>query len=202
MQGPTSSVLLVGDYVAAAASPGANNDSQDTAGLGQTFNIGSHWTRTDRELMWVCTDATPTAAKWRCLTPKRYRIVNGDGEVHASGAFHESGKFAFKAGGGAPAITVTRPSRLIAYLNTPATSAGGVIQVGLKVDAAILGVDVAGCLFFQGTGEYGWPQGRISHDLPAAGNYDIVAVYKGLTQDVTLSNFWYGSLELEVIEDG
>jgi len=50
-----------------SGNPGVNNDSVDTAGLGTVFYQYSQWINTDDDSLWVCLDATATAAVWQLV---------------------------------------------------------------------------------------------------------------------------------------
>lgn len=48
----------------ASATPGVNNDANDTAGIGVKFSKGSQWINTSGGVIWFCIDDTPGAAVW------------------------------------------------------------------------------------------------------------------------------------------
>lgn len=50
------------------SNPTANNDSVDTASIGITFRNGDLWLNTSTSVLFVCDDATPTAAVWGIIT--------------------------------------------------------------------------------------------------------------------------------------
>jgi hypothetical protein len=52
------------DAYKTTTNPTANNDNVDTAGIGRVFNEGDHWVNTSDDGIFVCKDATATAALW------------------------------------------------------------------------------------------------------------------------------------------
>lgn len=76
-------------YEHASNKPGANHDSADTAGVGVKFERWSKWRQTDRNLTYICLDATPGAAKWRTLSgvPQAYLYATGTTGSISGGSF-------------------------------------------------------------------------------------------------------------------
>ena len=54
-------------FLTATGTPNNNWDSSDTAAVGKKFSIGSMVQNTTTNVVYRCSDATPTAAVWRII---------------------------------------------------------------------------------------------------------------------------------------
>ena len=126
----------------AAADPGAGDDSAGTAGQG-TFFVFSKWLNTASGALWICTDATPTAAVWT-----RYRGPAGPaGADGATGPAGAAGPAGVAGANGATGATGAAGPNLVN--GTTATTLTGL----LKGDGATVGAATADTDYLTPTGD-------------------------------------------------
>lgn len=92
-----------------AASPTANNDGVDTAGIGAFFDVGSMWLDTTNGTVWICKDGSTGAAVWFKLYPSAGGMLTG---------IARSSQTAFNVGTGLTDLwSVSVPGGTLATLN-------------------------------------------------------------------------------------